>query len=82
MENQIGMAFSGVMNEVMSIRQAEEAVVAVASLSTRRSKRHRCYINRDREAAHFRLQHDYFDDNCVYLCYYFRRRYRMWMTLF
>jgi hypothetical protein len=82
MEDQIGMPFSGVMNEAMNIRQAEEVVVAIASLSTRRSKRRRCYINRDREAAYFRLQHDYFDDDCVYLCYYFRRMYRMWMTLF
>jgi hypothetical protein len=38
----------------------------VASLSTRQSKRHRCYVNRDCEAVHFRLRHDYFDDDYVY----------------
>jgi hypothetical protein len=46
--------------------QAEEATAAVASLSTRGSKRHQRYVNRDREAAHFRLWHDYFNDDCVY----------------
>jgi hypothetical protein len=60
------MAFSGVMNEVMSIVQAEEAEATVASSSTRRQKRRRRYINRYREVVHFRLRHDYFDDNCVY----------------
>jgi hypothetical protein len=60
------MAFQGIMEEVMSILQAEEATAAVASSSTRRSKYHRRYVNRDREVAHFRLRHDYFNDNCVY----------------
>jgi hypothetical protein len=50
----------------MSMLQAEEATAAVASLSTRGSKRHHRYVNRDREAAHFRLWHDYFNDDCVY----------------
>jgi hypothetical protein len=60
------MAFSGVMNEVMSIVQAEEAEATAASSSTRRPKRRRRYVNRDREVVHFRLRHDYFDDNYVY----------------
>jgi hypothetical protein len=47
----------------MSILQAEEVV---ASSPARRMKRHRRYINRDREAAHFRLWHGYFNDDCVY----------------
>jgi hypothetical protein len=65
MEDQITMAFSGIMDEAMSIVQAKEAAAAVASSSTRQSKHHRCYINRDREVAHFKLRHDYFDDDCV-----------------
>jgi hypothetical protein len=77
MDDQITMAFSDVMDEAMIILQAEEAIVATASLSTQRLKRHRHYVNCDREAAHFRLQHDYFDDDCVYPSSYFRRRYRM-----
>jgi hypothetical protein len=59
------MAFSGVMHEAMSIMEAEEVVAITASSSTRWPKRRRCYINRDREAVHFRLRHDYFDDDCV-----------------
>jgi hypothetical protein len=35
MENQIAMAFSDVMDESMSILQAEEAIAAAASSSTR-----------------------------------------------
>jgi hypothetical protein len=58
--------FSGVMDESMSILQVEETTVATASSSTRRSKRHRYYTNRDREAAHLRLWHDYFNDDCMY----------------
>jgi hypothetical protein len=60
------MEFSGIMDEAMSIVQVEEAATAATSSSTQRPKRHRRYINRDREAAHFRLLHDYFDDDCVY----------------
>jgi hypothetical protein len=66
MEDQIAMMFSSVMDEAMSIVQGEEAATATTFLSTRRSKRRRHYINRDREAAHFRLRHDYFNDDCVY----------------
>jgi hypothetical protein len=54
------------MKEAMSISQAEEPTAAVASSSTRGSKYRRRYVNRDREAAHFRLRHDYFNDDCVY----------------
>jgi hypothetical protein len=35
MEDQIAMAFSDVMDEAMSILQAEEAIAATASSSTR-----------------------------------------------
>jgi hypothetical protein len=66
MKDQIDMVFLGIMDEVMGIFQIKEVVTAVASSSTRWSKHHRCYVNRDREAAHFRVQHDYFDDDCVY----------------
>jgi hypothetical protein len=38
MKDQITMAFSGVMDEAMSIIQAEEATTATASSSTQRSK--------------------------------------------
>jgi hypothetical protein len=37
-----------------------------SSSSTRRLKRYRRYVNRDRETTHFRLRYNYFDDNCVY----------------
>jgi hypothetical protein len=60
------MVFSDIMDEGRSIVQAEEAAVAAASLSTRRLKRHRRHVNYDREAAHFRLRHDNFDDDCTY----------------
>jgi hypothetical protein len=40
MEDQLAMAFQDVMEEAMSIVQAEEATAAVASSSTRGSKRH------------------------------------------
>jgi hypothetical protein len=65
-EDQIVMTFSGVMDEAMSILQMEEAVAAATSSSTWRSKHHRYYVNRDR----------------VYPVSYFRRRYRIWKTLF
>jgi hypothetical protein len=69
------------MKEVMSMLQAKETATANASLSTRGPKRHRRYVNRDREAAHFRLWHDYFNDDCVYAPPYFHRRYHIWRTL-
>jgi hypothetical protein len=59
------MVFQGGMKEVMSMLQVKEVATTAASSSTRGSKRHQRYINRDREAAHFMLRHDYFDDNCV-----------------
>jgi hypothetical protein len=65
-EDQLTMAFQGVMEEAMSMLQAEEVAAAAGSSSTWGSKRHRWYINRDCEATHFRLWHDYFDDDCVY----------------
>jgi hypothetical protein len=55
MEDQIVMSFSGIIDEAMSVVQAEEATAATASLSTRRPKHRQHYINRDREVAHFRL---------------------------
>jgi hypothetical protein len=66
MEDQLTMVFQGVMEEGMSMLQAEEAAVAAASSSTRGLKRHRRYAKCDCEAAHFRLRHDYSDDDCVY----------------
>jgi hypothetical protein len=60
------LLFLGVIDEVMSIFEAEEAATAAALSSTQRLKRRQFYANRDREAAHFRLWHDYFDDNYVY----------------
>jgi hypothetical protein len=65
MKDQIIMVFLGVIDEVMSILKAEEAIATTASSSTRRLKRHRRYVNLDREAAHFRVQHDYFNNDCV-----------------
>jgi hypothetical protein len=66
-EDQLIMTFQGIIEEVMSMLQAEEVAAAAASSSTRGLKRHRRYVNRGREAAYFRLWHDYFDDDCVYL---------------
>jgi hypothetical protein len=60
------MSFAGIMDEAMSIAQADEAAAATASSLTRGPKHCRCYVKRDREATHFRLHHDYFDDDCVY----------------
>jgi hypothetical protein len=61
-EDQIAMAFLGIMDEAMSILQAEDATTAAASSSTQRSKHHRHYVNCDHEAAHFKLRDDYFDE--------------------
>ncbi len=66
MEDQITMAFLDIMDEAMSIVQAEEATAATAFSSTQMLKHRRCYVNHDREAAHFRPRHNYFDDDCVY----------------
>jgi hypothetical protein len=62
MDDEITMTFLDTMEQAMSILTAEEA----GSSSTPRHRRHRCYVNRDREATYLRLQHDYFDDDCVY----------------
>jgi hypothetical protein len=63
MEDQIIMIFLSIMDQAMSILQVEEAA---ASSSSQRLMRRRRYVNRDHEAAHFRLRHNYFDDDCVY----------------
>jgi hypothetical protein len=63
------MAFLDVMEQAMSILTAEEG----GSSLTPRSKRRRCYVNCDREAAHLRLRHDYIDDDFVYPCHTFAR---------
>jgi hypothetical protein len=55
MDDQIVMMFTGVMDEAMSITQAEEVAAVAASSSIRGSKRRRCYVKHDHEAAHFRL---------------------------
>jgi hypothetical protein len=68
MEDQLTVVFQDIMKEDMSMLRAEEAAAAAASSSTRGSKHHRRYVNCDREAAHFRLRHDYFDDDCMYPC--------------
>jgi hypothetical protein len=41
MEDQLTMVFQGVIEEAMSMLQAEEVTTIVASLSTRGAKRHR-----------------------------------------
>jgi hypothetical protein len=74
MNDQIAMVFSSVIDKAMSILQVKETVTPAASLSTRRLKHHRCYVNCDHEAAHFSLRHDYFDDDCVYPIILYRRR--------
>jgi hypothetical protein len=67
-EDQITMVFQGIMEEAMNMLQAEEVATAATSSSTRGSKHRRRYVNRDHEATHFRLRHDYFDDDYVYPC--------------
>jgi hypothetical protein len=62
MEDQIAMTLLGVMEQDMSILTAEEA----GSSSILRVKHHRRYVNCDHEAAHLRLHHDYFNDDCDY----------------
>jgi hypothetical protein len=64
MDDQLTMHFQGVMKEVKNMLQAEVVAAAAASSSTRGPKCHVQYVNRDREAAHFK--YDYFDDDCVY----------------
>jgi hypothetical protein len=49
------------MEEAMSILAAKET----SSLLAPWPKCHRRYINCDREAAHLRPHHDYFENNCV-----------------
>jgi hypothetical protein len=67
MEDQFTMGVQGIMKKAISMLQVEEVVAAAASLSTRGPKSHRRNVNPDREAAHFKLRYDYFDDDCVYL---------------
>jgi hypothetical protein len=55
MDDQIIVAFFDVMDETMSILEMVEAAAVAASSSTRRPKRHRCYVNRDHEAVDFKL---------------------------
>jgi hypothetical protein len=61
------MVFQCVIEEAMRMLQAEEITAAAASSSIRGPNRRQRYVNRDRKAAHFRLRHDYFDDDCVLL---------------
>jgi hypothetical protein len=51
MEDQLTLAFQNVMEEDMSTLQVEEVATTAATSSTRDPKRHRRYVNRDREAA-------------------------------
>jgi hypothetical protein len=53
------------MKEDMSMLQAKETVTAASSSSSQGQKRRQRYVNRDREVTHFKLWHDYFDDDCV-----------------
>jgi hypothetical protein len=66
MDDQLNMAFQGVMKEAMTMLQAKKTAVAAASSLTRGLKRHQRYINHDHESAYFRLRHDYFDNDCLY----------------
>jgi hypothetical protein len=54
-DDQIAVAFLGIIDEAMSILQEEEATTVVASSSTRQLKHRQHYVNRDREATYFRL---------------------------
>jgi hypothetical protein len=54
-DDQIAVTFLGIIDEAMSILQAEEATTVVASSSIRRLKHRQHYVNRDCETAYFRL---------------------------
>jgi hypothetical protein len=54
MDDQIAMAFSGVMDEAMSILQAEEATAAIDSSSIQLLKCHRHHVNLEVVASHDR----------------------------
>jgi hypothetical protein len=72
-EDQIVNALSRAMDEAVYMLST-----GMRGPSTPRLKHHQRYVNRDREATHLRLRHDYFNDDCVYPPTYFRWRYRMW----
>jgi hypothetical protein len=68
-EDQVAEALSCIVDQAIVIIK-----VGMEVPSTRRMGLHRCYINRDREAAYERLHRDYFVDDYVYSPTYFRRR--------
>jgi Plant transposon protein len=76
---QIGDALMAAVQHSIGVLQAQ---MGASSSSSRRPKRPRSYIPRDREDAHDRLVRDYFADDCAYPPGYFRRRYRMRRSLF
>jgi hypothetical protein len=65
-EDQLTMVFLDVMEEVMSMLQVKEVTAAAAFSSTRGLNYRQRYVNRDHKVDHFRLRHDYFDDDCMY----------------
>ena len=65
------------MGRVIQLLEEEEDEEEVNSHPRRRQP-----IRRDRVSAHDRLMHHYFNDNCVYPPYFFRRRFRMHKPLF
>jgi hypothetical protein len=68
-EDQVIKALSWVVDQAIIIIN-----VGMEVPSTRWVRLHRCYVNRDCEAAHERLHRDYFADDCVYPSIYSRRR--------
>ena len=70
-----------VQQQMMFLTQLRHAPTEMTpSASTPRIQRR--FIRRDREAAHNRLNQDYFAEDSVCNKYHFRRRFRMRMHLF
>lgn len=78
-EGEVADAMFDAVNQVIATLSHQ---MEGSSSSSRRQKRPRRFIRRDRVAADERLYSDYFADNCVYPPNYFRRRYRMRRSLF
>ena len=67
---------------IMKLRQVREEKRASSSLASRKPRKKKRFIRRDREGAHERLHKDYFVEDSIYNETHFRRRFQMWRHLF
>ena len=70
-----------VQQQMMFLTQSRHAPTEMTSSASTPRIQRRC-IRRDREAAHNRLNQDYFTEDSVYNEHHFRRRFRMRRHLF